>query len=203
LEAENLSTPVTDAPPQTDGRLKRSTKTRAAIVEAMVTLIGKGNRSPTSEEVAECANVGLRTVFRHFEDMETLFQEMDQVVKLRVLPEFDLEPLTGALEKRARVLISRRSHIFSTVHPFMSSTIARKWRSAYLTQSHEAFAELQRTFLFDNLPELKELSVPLQHAADQVASYESWSRMHDVQKLDAKDIIEAQLSGVLALIRGA
>lgn len=189
--------------PEIDGRLKRSTKTRAAIVEAMVSLIGEGNMSPTSEEVAERASVGLRTVFRHFEDMEALFQEMDQVIKERVLPEFDLVPLSGAIEKRARTLITRRSHIFATVHPFMSSTIVRKWRSAYLTQSHEAFAELQRTFLFDNLPELKKLSAPLQHAADQVASYESWSRMHDVQKLKAQDIIEAQLAGVLAIIRGA
>lgn len=188
---------------QVDGRLNRSTRTRAAIVEAMVALTGDGNRSPTSEEVAERANVGLRTVFRHFEDMETLFQEMDQVIKARVLPDFDLEPLAGDLDKRARVLISRRSHIFTTVHPFMSSTIARKWRSEYLRQSHATFAELQRTFLFDNLPELKELSPPLQHAADQVASYESWSRMHDVQTLSVEDIIEAQLAGVLAIIRGA
>jgi len=198
-----LSIQETKSSPEIDGRLKRSTRTRAAIVEAMVSLISEGNRSPTSEEVAERANVGLRTVFRHFEDMEALFQEMDQVIKARVLPEFDLEPLTGDLEKRARILISRRSHIFATVHPFMSSTIVRKWRSAYLTQSHETFAELQRTFLFDNLPELKELATPLQHAADQVTSYESWSRMRDAQKLSTKDIIEAQLAGVLAIIRGA
>ncbi len=186
-----------------DGRLNRSTRTRAAIVEAMVALIGEGNMSPTSEDVALRANVGLRTVFRHFEDMETLYQEMDQVIKARVFPDFDLELLVGDLETRARVLILRRSHIFSTVHPFMSSTIARKWRSEYLTQSHEAFATLQRTFLLDNLPELQDLSVPLQHAADQVASYESWSRMHDVQQLSVDDIVEAQLAGVLAIIRGA
>jgi len=198
-----LSIQESTSSPEIDGRLKRSTRTRAAIVEAMVSLIGEGNMSPTSEEVAERANVGLRTVFRHFEDMEALFQEMDQVVKVRVLPEFDLELLTGDLENRARILISRRSHIFATVHPFMSSTIARKWRSAYLTQSHEAFAELQRTFLFNNLPELVELPPSLQHAADQVTSYESWSRMRDVQKLSTKDIIEAQLAGVLAIIRGA
>jgi len=188
---------------QVDGRLNRSTRTRAAIVQAMVALIAEGNRSPTSEEVAERAQVGLRTVFRHFEDMETLYQELDQVIKARVLPDFDLEPLAGDIDKRARALISRRSHIFATVHPFMSSTIARKWRSEYLTRSHEEFAALQRNFLFDNLPELKELSPALQHAADQVASYESWSRMHDVQKLRVEDIIEAQLAGVLALIRGA
>lgn len=188
---------------QVDGRLNRSTRTRAAIVEAMVELVGGGNAAPTSEEVAERANVGLRTVFRHFEDMETLYQEVDQVIKARVFPEFDLQTLTGPLEDRARKLIERRAHIFETVHPFMTCTIARKWKSPYLSRSYDAFAQLQRSFLFNNLPELKDLSPALQHAADQVTSYDSWTRMKDVQQLDLTDIIEAQLAGVLAIIRGA
>ncbi len=188
---------------QVDGRLNRSTRTRAAIVDAMVALIGEGNISPTSEEVAERAQVGLRTVFRHYEDMETLFQEMDSVIKERVVPQFDLERLTGDLQERARKLIERRSHIFDTVHPFMSCTIARKWKSPYLALSYEAFAEIQRAFLLDNLPELKELSPELQHAADQIACYEAWSRMKEVQKLEVADIVEVQLAGVLALLKGA
>ncbi|MDF1848023.1 MAG: TetR/AcrR family transcriptional regulator [Parvibaculaceae bacterium] len=188
---------------QVDGRLNRSTRTRAAIVEAMVELVGGGNAAPTSEEVAERANVGLRTVFRHFEDMETLYQEVDQVIKARVFPQFDLKRLDGPLEDRARKLIERRAHFFETVHPFMMCTIARKWKSPYLTRSYDAFAEFQRTFLFKNLPEVKELSPALQYAADQVASYDSWNRMKNVQQLDAADVIEAQLAGVLAIIRGA
>ncbi len=188
---------------QVDGRLNRSTRTRAAIVQAMVDIVGEGNPSPTSEEVAERANVGLRTVFRHFEDMETLYQEFDQVIKARVFPLFDPETLAGPLEKRARTLIERRTDFFETVHPFMTCTIARKWKSPYLTRSYNAFAELQRKFLFKNLPELQELSPALQHAADQVASYDSWTRMKNVQKLDTADVIEAQLAGILAIIRGA
>ncbi len=188
---------------QVDGRLNRSTKTRAAIVQAMYELVGEGNAAPTSEDVAERASVGLRTVFRHFEDMDTLYQEVDQVIKARVIPQFDLETLTGPLEDRTRKLIERRAHIFETVHPYMACTIARKWKSPFLTRSYEAFAEIQRAFLFNNLPELNELSAPLQHAADQVASFEAWMRMKDVLKLSAEEIIDAQAAGILALIRGA
>ncbi len=188
---------------QVDGRLNRSTRTRAAIVQAMVDLVGEGNPAPTSEDVAERANVGLRTVFRHFEDMETLYQEFDQVIKARVFPEFDMKTLTGPLEERARKLIERRTQFFETVHPFMTCTIARKWKSPYLTRSYDAFAEYQRSFLFKNLPELQELTPALQNAADQVASYDSWTRMKNVQQLGAADVIEAQLAGVLAIIRGA
>ncbi len=188
---------------QVDGRLNRSTRTRAAIVQAMFELVGEGNAAPTSEDVADRANVGLRTVFRHFEDMETLYQEVDQVIKARVIPEFDLETLTGALEDRARKLIERRARIFQTIHPYMACTIARKWKSPYLARSYDAFAEVQRAFLCNNLPELKEVPIELQHAADQVASFESWMRMKDVLKLSVEDIVDAQTAGVLAIIRGA
>eukprot|EP00439_Symbiodinium_sp_Y106_P088550 s1_g1086.t1 len=169
----------------------------------MYELVGEGNAAPTSEDVAERASVGLRTVFRHFEDMETLYQEVDQVIKARVIPQFDLETLTGPLEERARKLIERRERIFQTVHPYMACTIARKWKSPYLARSYDAFAEIQRAFLFNNLPELKELPLELQHAADQVASFEAWMRMKDVLKLSVEDIVDAQTAGVLAIIRGA
>ncbi len=188
---------------QVDGRLNRSTRTRAAIVQAMYELVGEGNAAPTSEDVAERASVGLRTVFRHFEDMDTLYQEVDQVIKERVIPQFDLETLTGSLEDRARKLIERREGIFQTVHPYMSCTIARKWKSPFLARSYDAFAEIQRAFLFNNLPELKELPIELQHAADQVASFEAWMRMKDVLKLSVEEIIDAQTAGILAIIRGA
>lgn len=188
---------------QGDGRLNRSTRTRAAIVQAMYELVGEGNAAPTSEDVAERASVGLRTVFRHFEDMDTLYQEVDQVIKERVIPQFDLETLTGSLEDRARKLIERREGIFQTVKPYMACTIARKWKSPYLARSYDAFAEIQRAFLFNNLPELKELPIELQHAADQIASFEVWMRMKDVLKLSAEEIVDAQTAGILAIIRGA
>jgi hypothetical protein len=55
-----------------DGRLHRSMTTRRKIVTALETLIRAGTLSPTAEQVAVQAQVGLRTVFRHFDDMETL-----------------------------------------------------------------------------------------------------------------------------------
>ena len=59
-----------------DGRLHRSMATRRKIVTALETLIRAGTLSPTAEQVAVQAQVGLRTVFRHFDDMETLYREI-------------------------------------------------------------------------------------------------------------------------------
>jgi AcrR family transcriptional regulator len=56
---------------EADGRRQRSSRSRERIVLAMIDLIRAGEMSPAAARVAEKANVGLRTVFRHFEEMET------------------------------------------------------------------------------------------------------------------------------------
>ena len=51
-----------------DGRLARSQRTRAAVIDALVALCVEGDPSPTALRVAERAGVALRTVYGHFAD---------------------------------------------------------------------------------------------------------------------------------------
>jgi AcrR family transcriptional regulator len=51
--------------------VQRGARNRAAIVAALLELVGEGELEPTAEQVAERACVGTRTVFRHFADMES------------------------------------------------------------------------------------------------------------------------------------
>ena len=183
-----------------DGRLGRSTRTRAAIVDALVELVSEGNLVPTSEEVAARAQVGLRTVFRHFEDMEMLYQEVNQAVQASVMPSFNLGPLAGDLEPRLRTLLLRRSVLFARLQPFVASTVARKWRSPFLQRSHKLFTELQWTYLLDSLPEVASLSPALQTAVDQITSFDSWNRMRHTQELSPQLIEDAQVEGVMAIL---
>ena len=53
-----------------DGRRMRSDRSRQLIIESMLELIRQGNLVPTAQQVADHASVGIRSVFRHFEDME-------------------------------------------------------------------------------------------------------------------------------------
>ncbi len=184
-----------------DGRLNRSTRTRAAIIDALIHLVGEGNLVPTSEEVAAQAKVGLRTVFRHFEDMETLYGEVNQAIQASVMGSFSLDPLDDDLEIRLRALLKRRGALFARLQPFVASTIARKWRSPFLERSHRLFTELQWTYLLDSLPEVAGLSKPLQTAVDQITSFDSWNRMRHTQGLSQKMIENAQTEGVLTLLK--
>ena len=69
--------------PKLDGRLNRSVVTRNKIVETLTSLILEGQISPTAEQVALRANVGLRTVFRHFDNMDALYREISIDVDAR------------------------------------------------------------------------------------------------------------------------
>jgi TetR/AcrR family transcriptional regulator of autoinduction and epiphytic fitness len=62
----------TDRVPR-DGRAARAVRTRQAVVDALLILIEEGELRPTSKYIAERAGVSERTIFQHFEDLETLF----------------------------------------------------------------------------------------------------------------------------------
>ena len=66
-------------PAKVDGRRLRSDRSRQVIVEAMLQLIDQGNLVPTAQQVADHAKVGIRSVFRHFEDMEAIFATADEL----------------------------------------------------------------------------------------------------------------------------
>jgi AcrR family transcriptional regulator len=57
----------------TDGRLVRASRTRDAVVDALLELIDEGNLRPTAREIAARANVSLRSLYVHFDDVEALF----------------------------------------------------------------------------------------------------------------------------------
>lgn len=56
-----------------DGRSARAVRTRHAVIDALLVLIEEGDLRPTSRCIAERAGVSERTIFQHFEDLETLF----------------------------------------------------------------------------------------------------------------------------------
>src|SRR5262249_28858172 len=106
------------APEQaSDGRVRRGLRSGQAIVEALVGLIGDGIPQPTAQQVAERAGGGIRTVFRRFSDMESLFAEMGARVQADALPLLFDAPPCGSLDERARGLVARRITFFERIAP--------------------------------------------------------------------------------------
>src|SRR5262249_35992701 len=80
------SRPPRPAPRALDGRQRRSERSRGAIVQALFELTRAGELEPTAQQVAARARVGIRSVFRHFADMDSLYAELGAQGRASVMP---------------------------------------------------------------------------------------------------------------------
>lgn len=135
-----------------DGRHARSKSSRAKIVAAMLDLVGAGDVQPSAARVAEAAGVGLRTVFRHFDDMESLYREMSEAIEAKVLP-IMLQPFTASdWRDRVRELAVRRVAVFETILPYRISASLKRFQSRFLMQDYQRMLRLERDAVAAVLP---------------------------------------------------
>lgn len=175
-------------PPElnTDGRIQRSERSRSAIVQALLDLIGEGSLSPTAQQVAERADVGVRTVFRHFSDMETLFATMNEQLTTELDPPFVGDVQTGPYEARVDQLIERRMAVYSKLAPYVRSSTLQRWRSAFLQSEHERSVRLMRRDLRRWLPEIESAPTETADAVEMILSFEAWNRLRVEQRLSLR-----------------
>lgn len=183
-----------------DGRLRRSQRSGQAIVDALLELIGDGVLEPTAQQVAERAQVGIRTVFRRFSDMESLFAELDARLQAEALPLLLEGPPRGALRARARALVQQRAVFFERIAPYKRSGNVKRWRSAFLRDRHALLVRALRAELLRWLPELRRAPVSTVDALDLATSFEAWDRLRSEQGLARGRAQAAVERTVLALI---
>ncbi len=183
-----------------DGRRLRSSRSRAEIVRAMHALIGEGDFSPSATRVAEAAGVSLRTVFRHFDDMDTLYREMSAIVEAEVKPILQ-RPLRGKTwRERLNELVARRAEIFERVMPHKVAGSLRRFSSAYLMQDYERFVRMERQTLQQVLPARIIANSKLFHALEMATGFQAWRRMRQDQKLSVKEAGEVMIFTVDRLL---
>lgn len=189
------------APATNDGRLKRSVATRKKILQALTALTYEGFLSPTAEQVAMRADVGLRTVFRHFDDMDSLYREINTDLELKVQPL--LKTRLGGATWQERVLqsIEIRSDFYeSTAAMYLASQVHRH-ESDFLTQNLMDSARQQRDLLQRLLPAAVAKNSTLLNALDLVLSFETWIRLRREQGLalaQARDVVRLAVKALLA-----
>ena len=173
--------------PQTDGRRVRGADNRRKIVGALLKLVEAGTVDPTAEEVAKEAGVGLRTVFRHFADLESLRAEISERMTAEVRPYFE-RPFE-ATDWRVRLveLVDRRAQIFERLLPFKIAGDAHRHSSAFLTNEHKAMVKAQREALRRALPSSIADDKPRLDALDLLLSFDSWKRLRHDQGVSVRD----------------
>ena len=192
---------VRDAEPEEiDGRRRRSVQSREAIAKAMFDLIGEGTLRPSAQRVADRAGVGIRTVFRHFDDMDRLYVEMDARVRDAVRPLLAKETPSGALAGRAQKLVERRCELYERIGPYKRSANLHRQKSDYLRREHRDMVRDFRADLQRWIPELKDASSRSASAMEVAVSFETWDRLRSDQELSQKGAREVMLSLVEALL---
>jgi AcrR family transcriptional regulator len=163
-------------------------------------LVGEGNLSPTAQQVADRAAVGIRSVFRHFSDMESLYATLDARLTADVLPMLQQTPPEGPLRARAVALVRQRASFFERISPYKRASNLQRQRSPFLAAEHRKFVALLRQDLFLWLPELEGWPAETLEALEQATSFEAWDRLRGEQRLGRTRAVAAMECAVLALI---
>ena len=103
----NNVTQIDDRP--LDGRRQRGERTRLAIIQAALSLQEDGVLVPTAQQISDRAGVLIRSFFRHFEDMESLFEAVDAHLRDAYEALFVGGDRSGDLESRIKHAVGRRS----------------------------------------------------------------------------------------------
>lgn len=184
----------------TDGRRLRSAASREAIVAAMFALVGEGDLRPSAQRIADRAGLGIRTVFRHFDEMDRLYAEMTARLRSELHPLVAGATPSGGLAKRARDLVARRCDIYERTGPYMRSAAVHRMRSPFLQKEHRETVEGMRSDLERWIPEILGASAREARAVEAAVSFEMWDRLRTVQQLGPKETREAVETIVEALV---
>lgn len=189
-KAPHLRLATSKDAPAADGRHRRSQDSRARIVAALLDLVHGGDVAPGAEQVASRAGVGLRTVFRHFADMDSLYLEMAAYVQREFLTVLK-EPLT-ATDWRERLveMQARQIGVYERIAPWRRAGDINRHRSPFIAANQTRFVAHTRDLLRAELPPEIARERRTFEAIDLLLSFEAWNRLRAIQGLSAKKAAE-------------
>ncbi|MDB5678426.1 MAG: TetR/AcrR family transcriptional regulator [Sphingomonas bacterium] len=167
-----------------DGRRRRSQNSRDKIVAAMLELVAEGRITPSADEVASRAVVGLRTVFRHFADMESLYAALTHTLAEQY--EMWLIPFDSSDWRQQLVeVVERRTATYERLLPFKRAGDAHRHMSPALQGQYEHVLGIMRQRLHTLLPASIADDAQRFETIDLMLSFEVWQRLRGEQQLDA------------------
>jgi AcrR family transcriptional regulator len=191
-------------PAALDGRFRRAERSRQAIVAALVELVGRGIPQPTAQQVADRAGVGIRSVFRHFSEMESLYAAMDARLEGDAVQILRGGDRSGALERRVAGLVRQRAAFFERIAPYKRSANLLRGRSRFLQERHQRLRQGLREDLLAWLPELRRAPADLVEALDLVLAFEAWDVLRNDRGLStrrARAVLERTVRALLRDLR--
>lgn len=184
-----------------DGRRLRSNRSRRRIIEALFELLAEGDMAPSAASVAERAKVGMRTVFRHFEDMDSIYDEMAQEISEAAIPMVVAPYESTTWQDRLFECLEKHAELYETVFPMKMCMNLRRFQSDFLGEQYERDILYLRSALKNILPEEITSNRDLFGAIEVALDFSTWRHLRQDQKRSvesAKTSIRLMLEGLIA-----
>jgi AcrR family transcriptional regulator len=165
-----------------DGRLARGERTRESLAEALISLLEEGDSRPTARRIALRAGVSQRSVFHHFDDVESILRAAVRVQEDRHWRHVRPVDPTLPVDDRVARIVRQRDVVFRATAPVRRSaeqfTLTSPTVSAELARAGEWLREqLRRTFAPEiELRRAGDAQVLLD-ALEVATSWETWEQL--------------------------
>ncbi len=189
--------------PVSDGRRARSQASRAKIIQAMMDLIVAGDMNPSTAKIAEHAGVGLRSIFRHFEDKDAIYREIDAILVKAYQPIMDAPYKSDAWQEQLMEMIERRSEISEAIAPYRVSTNAARKQSKFLRDSYRRLHEMEKGRLNAILPKDMQTDTANGRAIMVAVSFDTWRLLRQDEDMPSGDTVAAVKQLVTDIIANA
>jgi AcrR family transcriptional regulator len=190
-------------PDRVDGRRERGRSSYKRIVEAMMELIVEGDLSPSAARVADEAGIGLRTVFRHFDDMDALYAEITRTITERVMPIVVAPYPDQPWRANIGELVRRRVEVFETTLPFRLAANIKRYQSPFLMGQYSRVVMLERELIVRLLPASVRTDRIGVEALCAALSFHTWRTLRHDQSLspdEAGTVMGQMVDAVMATI---
>ncbi|MEV0897672.1 TetR/AcrR family transcriptional regulator [Actinoplanes sp. NPDC049802] len=194
---------MTTPPTRVDGRTARSERTRNAIIDAHLRLIGEGDMRPTADRVAKLAGVSLRALWSHFADMEALMTASGQ----RVLEQRDASyrpiPADLPLAERIEAFSEQRARLLEEIGPAARASALKEPFSAGLQRYRKLHTARVRDELTATFAREIGNDEDLLNALTAVSLWPTWASWREGMELSVESARSALARTVSALINPA
>jgi TetR/AcrR family transcriptional regulator, regulator of autoinduction and epiphytic fitness len=189
-----------------DGRAGRAARTRIAVVDALLALNEKGNLRPTAREIAAEAGVSLRSIYVHFDDVESLLVAAAVRHGEYLISLARSVPTEGPIAHRVAALVANRRTLYEAGSGVRRAALAQEPFSPALQRALEAGRKAGRAEI-DNVFAAEIAAVGasggrLRQALALTLGSTSWDVMRRYQQMTADEAEEQMRTMVLALLGG-
>ena len=174
-----------------DGRKLRSESTADHILNTVIKIARKGDIDSMSfNSIAKEANIGTRTIFRHFKDQESLQDSLDHKLGEEFTGYFSKINKEDNLERRIENVSSTLIQFFIKNQNIIRWTLRNIWRDKNLRQNMFSWNQILRNFVYSILPEIQEKKNSEREIIFECMSFLFFLRLNVVQGLNEQQIKE-------------